>query len=126
MNTKEVTKPNNNNLPMPTSHAFLQDSIFIKWKQQYRKIPLINILWIAADGNYSHIITAQRKYAPTIQLRYLYKKLNCAHLIRVHRSFVVNIHQVTRFEEHRLFIGEKSIPISKSYRADFLSLIRMI
>lgn len=106
--------------------GLMSDCIFVKWKNQFRKLRLERILWIEADGNYSVIVTDKRKYAPTVQLRHLNNRLQCPFLVRVHRSYVVNIHHITHFEEHRLFINEQAIPISKSYRAEFFKLFRMI
>jgi DNA-binding LytR/AlgR family response regulator len=36
--------------------------------------------------------------------------------LRIHRSFVVNMERITAIERGNVLIGEKSLPISDSYR----------
>ncbi len=97
-----------------------KDSIFLKHRRQYFKIILHDLLWLEADGNYSTLFTQTDKIVQTTPLGHLVEKLNYPSLVRTHRSYVVNIDHVKRFEEHRLFINDTEIPISRAHRAELL------
>jgi len=47
-------------------------------------------------------------------------------LLRVHRSYIININKVEMFEESFAFIKDYRIPISDQYRSEFLSRVHLL
>jgi len=43
--------------------------------------------------------------------------------VRVHRSYIVSTKYIDRVEGNQIHIGDKKIPIGKSYRNSFMKLI---
>jgi two-component system LytT family response regulator len=43
--------------------------------------------------------------------------------VRVHKSFIVSISQIEKIERNRIRIGEKSIPISDTYKDKFFQIL---
>ena len=99
-----------------TSQKYLSDSIFIKHDHRFERIRFNDIKLVKADGNCTEIITRNKKYFLTTTLGTIHKQLNAPNLIRVHRSYVINVNCIHSFDGGRIFIEDIDIPISKGYR----------
>lgn len=92
------------------------ETLFIKSKGRYEKIRQEDILWVEAEDTYARIRTAEKPYLVSYTLKAVSERLTHPELIRVHRSYIVNVQQVQAIEDNMLIIGDKLIPVSKSYR----------
>ena len=105
--------------PEPTEETPMvkgEEALFIKSKGRYEKIKQEDILWVEAEDTYARIRTAEKPYLVSFTLKAVSERLTHSELIRVHRSFIVNVRQVEAIEDNMLIIGDKLIPVSKSYR----------
>ena len=80
-----------------------------------RKIPEQNILYCEADGSYSRIYTADEVIVQRITLKELEAILS-DNFLRVHRSFLINKNHIASQKSNSLFIGNREIPKSRTYR----------
>ena len=97
------------------------DAIFIK--QNYRFVKLIKeeLILLEADRNYSYIHTKQQRHIIRMPLNMALEKLQFSTLVRVHRSFAVNILNVKEFNDTEIVMNNnKLVPFSSAYRDDFL------
>jgi two-component system LytT family response regulator len=46
--------------------------------------------------------------------------------MRIHRSYMVNIHKIDKIEAGTLFIGDKPLPISNSYKEKLLQKLNLL
>ncbi|MEQ9262937.1 MAG: response regulator [Owenweeksia sp.] len=97
-------------------HYLLNDSIFIRNRNRFEKVPFDAIQWLQADSNCTHIQTLEGKYFLTVTLGVIMERLQHEQLIRTHRSYAVNISHVTSFEGNCLFVEKQEIPVSRNYR----------
>ena len=83
-----------------SKEMFLQvnDDIFIKQNYQFVKFSLKEILYLEADNIYTNIITIQKKYVIRQSIGNVHDRLPMKNLIRVHRSFVLNINKIDSFK----------------------------
>ena len=98
----------------------LKDHIFIKQNYRFVKFRLSEILYLEADNNYVNIHTRQQKFAIRMALGDLLERLQFSRLIRVHRSFAVNIDEIVSFDEQTIRVEKFEIPIGRNFRQDFL------
>ncbi len=112
--------------PIGKGLEVLSDRIFIRHNGQMVKLLLEDILYIEADRNYCHILTNDSKYLLVSTLKTLEEELLGTRLMRVHRSFMVNLSKLDVVAESHLEIKRKVIPISKSYKDGLLSRIHTI
>ncbi len=98
----------------------VNDAIFIKQNYQFVKFPLSEILYLEADNTYTTIITSQKKYALRQTISNVLERLAMKNLVRVHRSFVVNINKIDSFNEHEITINNIQIPLSRSFKDEFM------
>ncbi len=105
----------------PTEEFFsFTDRFFIKDKDILHRVNVSDILWVEAGGAYCTIMTVQKSHTLTMNLGNFNEKFNHPLLVRVHRSYVVNMDKVTGINGNMLIMetGEKEIPIGETYRDD--------
>lgn len=90
--------------------------IFIQTDKQYLKIPFQKIVYIEALKEYIKIQTEDESLISLIRIKSVIEQLPPYMFIRVHRSFIINIHKVTQISHEEIMLGDKSIPIGDSYR----------
>jgi DNA-binding LytR/AlgR family response regulator len=98
----------------------LDDHVFIKDSHQFVRIPLADILLLEADNTYTALRTPTRKYALRLTLGAVLERLHFAQLVRVHRSFAVNIQRVESFSEAEANVAGQTVPLGRQYREAFL------
>ncbi len=105
-----------------SKEMFLQvnNDIFIKQNYQFVKFSLKEILYLEADNIYTNIITIQKKYVIRQSIGNVHDRLPMKNLIRVHRSFVLNINKIDSFNEYEVVVQGHVIPISRTYKDEFM------
>lgn len=99
----------------------LEDSIFVKNSLVFVKIALKDILYLEADNNYVQLYTPERKFALRVSLGQLLEKIQFKKLVRIHRSYAVNIDRMSSFSDGEVWIGKLALPLGRNYREDFLN-----
>lgn len=99
------------------------DSVFVfKQNTETIRIPYKEIMLLISDNNYVEIITETNKYVQRISLSELHKKLKSEDLVRVHRSYIVNIKFIDKIYSDKLEIKNYSIPVSRKYKESLKDL----
>lgn len=106
--------------------ALIHRCLFIKSNGKYRKLCPVDILFVEAAGSYVHIQTTEERFTLTQNLSNFLKKNPIENIIRVHRSYLVNLSKVDSFADSFLFIKDHKLPISESYKAEFMSKIHCL
>jgi DNA-binding LytR/AlgR family response regulator len=96
------------------------DYLFIKYNYQYVKIPLADILFVKADRNHISLHTRERKFVLRLSLNHLFDRLLFDRMIRIHRSYAVNIDAIHSFTEQTVVTGKGELPIGRNYKEEFL------
>lgn len=109
-----------------TNPFVLNDSIFVKHHENMVKVSIQDILYIEADRNYCRIHSKDKEYLLVITLKEMDEKLPDRHFIRVHRSYIVNIAQITEVGSTHLVIACKTIPVSKAFKPELLKRLQTI
>lgn len=120
-----------------TESSFLiNESIFVKDVQGFKKIMITDIMFLKADGSYCKLFyrgskrgneTVIEEIMFSENLSYLEEKLLFAkNLVRIHRSFIINIHNVKKIQENRLWIEDVEIPVGKTYKNEIRDRFRFI
>jgi two-component system, LytTR family, response regulator len=103
------------------SHYIINDAIFVKIDKRYIKIPVSSITYLEAQGSYTKLHTDDDEYLLIMNMHSFESKIQHPNLMRVHRSFIVNLKKVKSFDNNYLIIGKLSITISKQYQQEFKS-----
>jgi DNA-binding LytR/AlgR family response regulator len=105
-----------------TKEPILQmgDCVFVKYNYQFVKVRLADILFVQADSNHINLHTSDKKFVLRLSLSQLFDRLLFDRLIRIHRSYAVNLDAVQSFTEQTVLTGKGELPIGRNYKEDFL------
>lgn len=98
----------------------IDDAVFIKHKYQFVKIQLDAIDYLEADSAYTTVVTATHRYALRLTLGHVLTRLNFPRLVRIHRSYAVNLGRVKTFSEREVSLSGLNLPLGRLYKPDFL------
>lgn len=112
--------------PEGASTHMINENLFLKQDHRYNKVPVDDVLYIEASGSYIYIHTVNEKYTLAVNLQNFQNKVSNDDLMRVHRSYMVNLRKVDSFETNRLFVGEQEIPISSSLKKEVMKRFQQI
>ncbi|OQP47199.1 DNA-binding response regulator [Niastella yeongjuensis] len=117
-----LDKDGNRSTSSPEKEMILriQDHIFVKHNYAFVKLKLSDLLYIEADNNYTSIITSEKKFLLRLSLIQLLEKINYKALVRIHRSYAVNINTIQSFNEQEVEINQQHLPIGRNYKEEFL------
>jgi DNA-binding LytR/AlgR family response regulator len=103
-----------------------QDYFFIKKDSVLNKVPVKDILWIEALGDYITIHTKDQRFILHATLKSLEGKLPANKFVRVHRSYIVQVDNVKKVEDTTIFINEVSIPVGALYKENFIKRLNTL
>jgi len=101
-----------------------KDRLFIKVKERLVRLMYSEILYLQADDYYCKVFTQEKNYLATKTL----KKISAQFppdtpFFRCHRSYVVNLNQITEIGELYVFMNKHKVPLSRSKRSEMLALV---
>ena len=100
------------------------DSIAVKVDLMMTKVPLDDILYVKADGDYIVIHKTDGKTLMTLMtLKTLEKQLPYDRFCRTHRSWIVNADKVRGIRDGKILVADAVIPLSDSCKAAFFELL---
>jgi len=101
------------------------EDIFIKSDGKLTRLNYADILYIESVGDYVKYITISKQYLTHSTLKAVEEKMNEKHFMKVHRSYIVNLHKIKDIQDYSLVIEGKVIPISKAHKIDMLHRINV-
>lgn len=90
-------------------------------------VPVSEILYIKADHVYVQIHT--RAGDRIVQRRSLTETLSQlpeGNFIQTHRSFAVNMHQLSHWDDRHVYVGDHPVPVSRSRRQAVLATLKKV
>lgn len=90
------------------------------------KIEYDKIHYIESDRDYVNVVTREKKYVFRQPLKYWELKLPQNNFMRVHKSFIINMNEIVHVYGNSIQIVDKTIPIGRNYKTDFMEKINNI
>lgn len=96
------------------------ERVVVKTGNKVKIIPLHDIHFLEADDDYVKIVTNEGSFLKNRTMQFYEKTLDPKFFVRVHRSFIVHVNQITRIdpyqkETHLAILRDgKQIPVSKT------------
>lgn len=100
--------------------------VFVKSTNKMIRIIPEEIQYIEAYDIYSNLFIDGKRTTISHTLKNIHEILNYLFLIRVHRSFIVNINKVKSICDDEVMIDDFRIPIGRTYKKDFYETIRLV
>jgi len=98
----------------------LGEHIFLKHNYQFVRLALADIVLLEADNTVTTLVTTGPRYSLRMSLTAALERLGYPSLVRVHRSFAVNLTHVSAFSETEATLHDQAVPLGRQYKADFL------
>jgi len=104
----------------PVKQPDEQNRVVVKYGSNIRIIPSHDIYYIEAFDDYVKIFTKDDYYLKKKTMNYFEQTLNATEFLRAHRSYIVNLQQITRIEPYEknsyiaLLKNGKKIPLSRT------------
>jgi len=102
-----------------TGEAF----IHIKSGNKYFKLNVKDILYVESLKDYIKVYTTQKAVVAKYKIGDIEKELTNKGFLRIHRSFIINIKNITAFTATDIEIGTVEIPIGASYKEYVFSVL---
>jgi len=96
------------------------EHIFIKSNLKKMKVFTSKIKWIEAFGDYVKVVTEEDSNLVLSTMKSFEKDLSKDKFIRVHKSYIINIDKVERFNSRFAEIGITKIPLSRNKKEDLV------
>lgn len=100
--------------------------IFLKKNKKLERVNYSDILYIEAYSDYVNIYTEQERFTILSTMRALEQKLPTSDFIRVHRSYFVRIDKIKSVEDKEIYVKDKCIPLSRTYRETFMKRLTLM
>lgn len=102
-----------------------QNALFVKDGQYFHKIGYDDVLFLSSNQNYVTVHTAARKYLVRATMHDYMEHVDPLRIVRVHRSYAVNIDKVDKINSATIFVAGNEIPMSKNYGDDLLRMLNL-
>ncbi|MCG9793568.1 LytR/AlgR family response regulator transcription factor [Flavobacterium algicola] len=96
------------------------EHIFIKSNLKKLKIFTSRIKWIEAFGDYVRVVTEEDSHLVLSTMKSFEADLPGTRFVRVHKSYIINIDKVERFNSKFAEIGPTKIPLSRNKKEDLV------
>lgn len=97
--------------------------IFVKTEYRLEKLSLNEILYIEGMRDYRRIHTSDKRIMTLQTFKDFEEEIPSNIICRVHKSFMVSLDKIVSVEKDRIKINDVMIPISETYKKEFLELI---
>jgi two-component system, LytTR family, response regulator len=97
-----------------------QGRIVVKTGSKVRIIPVHEVQYLEAEDDFVKVVTADGSYLKNKTMTFYEDSLDAQHFVRVHRSYIVNISQITKIEPYQkeshlaILRNGQQIPVSKT------------
>lgn len=99
------------------------EHIYIKSNLKKLKIFTSKIKWIEAFGDYVRVVTEEDSNLVLSTMKSFENDLSKEKFIRVHKSYIINIDKVDRFNSKFAEIGITKIPLSRNKKEDLVKAL---
>jgi DNA-binding LytR/AlgR family response regulator len=94
----------------------IPQELVLKSETRTFKIPVSEILYLEAKGNYTNIITeseVHKIYAPLYKIE---EELSPKLFLRIHRSYIVSIEKIRFADANTIKLGKHELPVGRTYK----------
>ena len=122
--SQNQTATENQQIAEETNNLLIKNALFIKEGNLYVKVQIADILWLSSDGNYTEVhLKDGKKSIVRITLKDLNEQLP-PHFFRAHRSYVINLDEISAMNNQHVVIQDTEIPLGKNHRDELFAMVR--
>jgi DNA-binding LytR/AlgR family response regulator len=113
-----ISQKTNGELLYPSTKSVESGSreLVLKSETKTFKIPVSEILYLEAKGNYTNIVTETEEHKIYAPLYKIEEELNTADFLRIHRSYIVSISKIRLADAQTVNLGKHELPIGRKFK----------
>lgn len=112
-------------LPEQSETTFAETYLTIRADRKFYKINFEDIKYIEGQKAYVTFHTNKRRITALASLKELEESLPKKLFIRIHKSYIVAIHEILSLEGNILEVDDLKLPVGKMYKEDVLKLFEV-
>ena len=93
--------------------------IYLEKSRRYERLPVDDILYIKRENRSVYVVTESETFLTKGDFNDLISKLPNTYFYLVHKSFMVNVHHITKYSYKEIFVGNDRISVATRKQADF-------
>ncbi len=123
---KRIKDRRNANKNINTEHVV--NKIGIPNNKAIDYVNALDIIYLSAEGSYTRVVTIARDLVSSYNIQKFKSVLDMYPFYQIHRSYIVNVNRILRYENSGIVIMENNIqlPVSKIFREQFLKLFNVV
>ena len=110
----------------PSSTENSVNDLYVNIDRRLIKINIPDIYVVEAKGDYIKIKTEDSNHIVHSTLKKIESKLPIDMFLKVHRSYVINIHKIIDIEDNSVLIKKDVIPVSRSNRSELMKRLNLL
>ena len=99
------------------------DYVYIKSDRKYIKLNFTDITYIEGLKDYVIVYVKDSKYVTAMNIKTIKNQLPSDIFFRVSKSYIININNISEIDNDFIKVGNKEIPIGRTYKEDFLNYV---
>jgi len=99
------------------------DFIFVKSNLKKRKVYLKDLKFIQALGDYVKLITETESLVVLSTMKSFEKQLPSEDFLRIHKSYIVNLRRVEKFNSKAVELDSEVLPLSRNRKSDLVEAL---
>lgn len=100
-----------------------EDYIFVKSNLKKRKVYVNDIKWVEALGDYVKVVTKDQSYVVLSTMKAFEKELPEGRFLRIHKSYIVSLEKIDRFNSKNVEVGTVEIPLSRNKKSTLMEAL---
>ncbi|UKM66449.1 LytTR family DNA-binding domain-containing protein [Flavobacteriaceae bacterium GSB9] len=102
------------------------EHIFVKSNLKKRKVYIKDIKWIEALGDYVKLVTEENSLVVLSTMKAFEAELPEGKFLRIHKSYIVNLDKIDRFNSKNVEVGAYEIPLSRNKKTQLVDALNNI
>ncbi len=102
------------------------NEIYVKADGKLTRIPIPQIHYFENAGDYVLVVSDLGKHIISGTIKGVDSRLKSPRLIKVHRSFIINLDHVKDIEDNSVLVASKIIPISRAHKSILLNHLNIL
>lgn len=121
-----IVKPVTQERFMKAIGKYNSDSAFLFFKvgREQVKIFLNEIIFIEGLADYIKVHTKAQSYIVSEKLGYMEEKLAANSFLRIHKSYIVSLAKITRYNTEQVTLDKIVLPLGRLFKAGFLKAVQ--
>lgn len=101
--------------PLPQDRIDTADCFFVRVAGETRRIFAADLIYLEAEKDFTRLVCATGEHFVSESLKSLIERSSGFGIVRVHKSFAVNLRRVERMTRMEVRLGEHRVPVGRTY-----------